>query len=156
MKTLQQTGDTIVEVMVVLAILGLATSISFATANRSLQSARQAQESSMATELLQTQVESLLSLRTGGTIFTVAQPNPPNSSYFCIDTSGATPVVSAPFGSNAVPGGSFPSACVIGNYYLSIQYSGPPNDNFTVEAQWSDVAGQGIDSATVVYGVHQQ
>ena len=41
-----QRGDTIIEVLIVLAVLGLAIGITYATANRSILNARQAQESS--------------------------------------------------------------------------------------------------------------
>ncbi len=61
-RSLTQRGDTIVEVMVVLAVLGLAMGISYATANRSLKNTRQAQENSEATALVKAQIEQLRSL----------------------------------------------------------------------------------------------
>jgi prepilin-type N-terminal cleavage/methylation domain-containing protein len=61
-KSLNNRGDTIVEVMVVLAILGLALGISYATANRSLLNARQAEENAQATHYVQSQIEILYNL----------------------------------------------------------------------------------------------
>lgn len=79
---LRQRGDTIVEVLIVLAVLGLAMSISYATATRSLLQAREAQENGVATVLLQSQIERLRTLKVSDTtIFTASQPS------FCINDS---------------------------------------------------------------------
>jgi type II secretory pathway pseudopilin PulG len=59
MKALQNRGDTIVEVLIVLAILTFALSISYASATRSLADAQLAQENSYATELAQSQIEEI-------------------------------------------------------------------------------------------------
>lgn len=147
-KSVGQRGDTIVEVMIVLAVLGLALGVSYATANRSLLNTRQAQENSQAAELVQAQVEALRSLAcsTGDpsckpdtTLFT--------ATPYCIDT-GANPY-------KAVPPGN--SACTKnGLYNLSISYANNATnpDTFTVTAQWPDVLGEGTDTVTTVYRVH--
>lgn len=56
-KRLNAAGDTIIEVLIVLAILGLSLAVSYATANRGLQQSRNAQEHSAALGLLDSQVE---------------------------------------------------------------------------------------------------
>ena len=56
-RKLNQAGDTIVEVMIVLAVLGLAIGIAYAAANRSLENARQAQENAEAVQLATTEYE---------------------------------------------------------------------------------------------------
>ncbi len=61
LKKLNQAGDTIVEVLVVLAVLGLAMSIAYATANRGLQQSRNAQEHSQALGIINSQIELLRS-----------------------------------------------------------------------------------------------
>src|SRR5579884_937422 len=82
---LNSRGDTIVEVMIVLAILGLAISIAYSTANRSLMEARQAQENSYAAEQVLKQIEAIRDL--GQT----ANPTPGNNifitSRFCVTYS---------------------------------------------------------------------
>lgn len=147
-KFVGQGGDTIVEVMIVLAVLGLALGVSYATANRSLLNTRQAQENSQAAELVQAQIEALrsLSCSTGDpsckpdtTLFT--------ATPYCIDT-GTNPY-------KAVSPSS--AACTKnGLYNLSVAYANNATnpDTFTVTAQWPDVLGQGTDTVTTVYRIH--
>lgn len=144
-------GDTIVEVMIVLAVLGLAIGISYATANRSLLNARQAQENTQATELVNAQVEQLRALST------ITDSTNPNyiyrSSYFCI--SGGSVV--GGFGSTApilTTYANYPGSCVNSFYHLSVKYT-VANDKFTVKAIWDDALGQGQDTVTFVYRLHQ-
>jgi type II secretory pathway pseudopilin PulG len=149
-ETRAQAGDTIVEVMIVLAVLGMAIGISYATANRSLMNARQAQEASMATELVQSQIEALQTLAGGGTIYT--------SDTFCITSGGSGPAVH-------VPSGSTDTACQMGEdnrYTVTINWNGatppadspqPGADTFTVKATWDDIEGQGKDTATMSYRI---
>ena len=56
-----QAGDTIVEVLIALTILGLALSIAYATASRSLTAIRLASETSNATAIAKSQVEQIRS-----------------------------------------------------------------------------------------------
>jgi prepilin-type N-terminal cleavage/methylation domain-containing protein len=139
--SLDQAGDTIVEVMVVLAVLGLAISISYATASRSLLNARQAQENSTASLLLQSQLETL---RT----FAANKSTSPNYIYrpsFCIDSTGNV---------------SLSPPCVFHNnlYNVTITYAasvgGQDGGTFTLGAQWLDVTGDGNDSVALVYRLY--
>ena len=134
-----QRGDTIVEVLIVLAVLGLAIGISYATANRSLMNARQAQESAKATELLRSQLESVRVLAKNGAS-APADQNIFVNTPFCISSTTAT-VVSPAAGSS--------NPCRFDDLYeVTITQD---NNKFTLRAQWEDVAGQGTDSATLVY-----
>src|SRR5579884_4195391 len=87
-KHLSSSGDTIVEVLIVLTVLGLALGISFATANTSLLNTRQAQENSEATEIAQSQIESLRELVSNGNIVP-ATWSP--STIFCAYTDNSNP-----------------------------------------------------------------
>jgi prepilin-type N-terminal cleavage/methylation domain-containing protein len=141
LKKTGQSGDTIVEVMVVLAILGLAISVSYATANRSLLNARQAQENSQASELVQSQVEALRTLTQIGTtpnVFTTALEN------YCLVPSGSTYVNQS---GNSCNMGSVP-------YTINITYA-VANDTFTITATWPDVLGEGNDTIQTIYRLHQ-
>ncbi len=156
-----QSGDTIVEVMIVLAVLGLAIGISYATANRSLLNARQAQEASLATEVVQSQVELLQTLAGGGSIY--------NNQTFCVTGTGSSAAVFPLTNTQAAnPPDSLPSNCMLAEanrYGVTITWSGatgnPLNpttdalDKFTVKASWDDVEGQGVDTATLVERIHQ-
>lgn len=134
-------GDTIVEVMIVLAVLGLAISISYATANRSLLNARQAQETSQAAELIQSQVESLRTMRQVGS--PIYQTNPP---YCLINGFHSWPTPTTP-----------DSHCtnIDSLYTISIIGAAPPGGTFTIQASWADVEGQGTDTATLTYRLYQ-
>lgn len=145
-------GDTIVEVMIVLAVLGLAIGISYSTANRSLLNARQAQENSRATELARSQVEWLVSLTCPSGDGNCADPNIPSSpSYrffhgpfpFCIDASAH-----AQDSSNA--------ACTVeGLYNIQVRYFNTASQPHTFEVQiiWDDVLGEGTDTVRMDYTV---
>jgi len=136
----QQSGDTIVEVLVVLAVLGLALSISFATAQRSLLGARQAQEHTEALEIAQAQLEDLQSLADNDIIY--GQP-----SDFCVtDPTGPTVATADP------TSGTDP--CLQGSFY-HIAISPPDSDTFTVSVTWDAVTGHGTDNVSLVYRLHK-
>jgi prepilin-type N-terminal cleavage/methylation domain-containing protein len=149
-------GDTIIEVMLVLAVLGLAISISYATANRSLINARQAQESSVATALIQSQLEAVRTLAP----LNPAPPAPPDLDVY--KSAPATYCIKTDVNNYVVVPTSDP-ACnpainddpASGSYSLSITYSAAPTDTFTAKATWPDVRDQGNDSATLVYRAHK-
>jgi prepilin-type N-terminal cleavage/methylation domain-containing protein len=147
-RHLRQRGDTIVEVMIVLAVLGLAISISYATANRSLLNARQAQENSEATRLAQSQAE-LLRSQDGNDSIYVAGNNP-----YCMNGSSVAMISDE----TALDTTSYPAACRSGDlpYYVYVQYAADPSNptpggTFTVHVLWDDILGQGQDSVTLTY-----
>lgn len=158
-----QRGDTIVEVMIVLAVLGLAIGISYATANRSLLNARQAQENSEATEYVQAQIENLRVLAPNSTpanlslatnIFRQTVP-------FCIKNLSANPPIETTAANCTFGGaGGFSYSVLIYNCdkYSTAPCSGLPggSDTMVIQAQWPDVMGQGTDTVTQAYRVHSQ
>lgn len=146
--SLKQRGDTIVEVIAVLAILGLAVSIAYATANTSLLDARQAQENSQAAERVATQIEDLIvmsanpSVPVGNYIFGYAADTP-----FCIDSTNANAIKL----SDATSG-----QCQYDSLY-NISITGPGSASgglFTVTASWPDVEGHGTDTVTLSYRLY--
>lgn len=141
LKKLNSSGDTIVEVLVVLTVLGLAISVSYATANRSLLDARQAQESSQATEVAQAQVEALR---------TQASVNP------AIFTPGVTFCLSAtpPYKIQYPPNCTTPQLASPNSISVTYNTATAPY-NFKIVVSWPDVAGQGNDTATLVYRLYQ-
>jgi len=145
-KALVERGDTIVEVMVVLAVLGLAVGISFATANSNLLAVRGAQENSQATALVQSQIEELryLSTNTSNNRNYIFIPSP-----FCIDSSNDVITFGPGLPTNL---NSYPPKCVSSFYHLEIVYA---SGTFTVSAYWNDVQGLGTDSVTLVYRLYQ-
>jgi len=142
-------GDTIVEVMIVLAILGLSIGICYATANRSLLNARQAQENSIATEIAQSQIETIRAL--------AAANNPSDNVFqsgpFCTYLVSGDYHVMAP---TTNPDTSYKTECTRENslYQIADTYDSS-KDTFTVVVTWPDVLGEGNDTVTQNYRTYQ-
>jgi type II secretory pathway pseudopilin PulG len=146
LKALNSFGDTIVEVMVVLAVLGLAISISYATANRSLLDTRQAQENSEATELVQAQLEALRTLTSAK-----VAPNPFQVAPFSFCISTTAPYTVLPYPLNSCK----QSYYTVLTTYTSLGIPGVTGGTFQVQATWADVEGQGNDTVTLLYRLYQ-
>lgn len=155
---LRQRGDTIVEVMIVLAVLGSALGISYSTANKSLLNARQAQESAEAAKLAQSQVESLYIL--------AAVTNDTDPNYIFND--GETFCVSAgnlvKFPGSVTPASvqrdldydaDYPAACksADGLYHYSVKFTGADH-KFNIVVVWDDVMGEGRDTVNLSYRIY--
>ena len=96
LKRLQQTGDTIVEVLICLAIVGSALTISYGTARRSLYQIQDAHERGIMLSLAQTELEILKANMAKDTHFTIYnqisnfQPAPWASGVSPIEQSDIT------------------------------------------------------------------
>jgi len=117
-------GDTIVEVMVTLAILGLAFSIAYATANHSLMLARNSEEHSEATQFLQSQIEQIRAyIAQDSANLTTLQGywsgGGSGHEDFCFDASGTVQA------SHIAPSQTDNPQCTFGNpslYQIAVQY----------------------------------
>lgn len=140
-----QRGDTIVEVMIVLAVLGSAIAIGYQTANRSLKSTRAAQENAYATSLLDSQVEEIRALTPG--VVDIYQDH----LRFCVDTKPAVSVAHR-FGTAA-----YDANCTnIENLYTIDDYYNVATNTFTLKATWDDPLGSNVPSSvTTVYRVYK-
>ena len=140
-----QRGDTIIEVMIVLTILGLAFSISFATANTSLQNTRQAQENSEATKYAQSQIEAL---RAVACVNGVEGCTPPSQlgadDPFCLLPSGDTYSAIDDVGDDCKQG-------VEGRYKVTLQRTDSTTKTFTASVVWDDIKGVEQNSVTLSY-----
>lgn len=139
-KRLGNRGDTIVEVLLALAVLGSALGIGYATANNSLKGTVQAQEHSQALKIAQDQAERLQANNTLSALYT--------STPYCL-TSANTKVPVTP-----------PGSCTDNNLYnKSIVYTGSsatdPNGYFTITVSWASIKGTGNDKVQLNYKVHQ-
>src|SRR5258706_10324416 len=87
MKKLSYTGDTIVEVLIAVAVVGSVLGGAFAASNRSQRSTQQAQEHTTALKIAESQVELLKvsSDQTSSAIYTTPH-------LFCIDSSNGSVV----------------------------------------------------------------
>ena|SRR5665213_2584303 len=150
-EELKMRGDTIVEVLISLAILGLAFGISFATANRSLLMARNAEEHGEALQYLNSQVELVRANSNLATLYTDTNPAPAPSIPFCMDSTQANPVVA-----------SSSAACKVGTegiYQESDTYTpavsnGSNQDIFSFTVKWPGVGNLGPQQEQLYYKVH--
>jgi type II secretory pathway pseudopilin PulG len=129
-------GDTIVEVMLAIAIVSAVLGGAFVSSNKSLQGARQSQERSEAMKLLEGQLERMkqLSSTPGNNLFT-------QSAQFCVnDTPAVRPI------SDTV-------ACrqgTDGRYAMSITRNA---NTFTALATWDRIGG-GQDRVQLIYRIY--
>lgn len=165
LRRLTQTGDTIVEVLIALAILGSAFGISYATANQGLSSARNSEEHSQALQYINKQLELLRSAAQN------ADANTPTGIFkqtvaFCLTESA--PVAVVPFTSGYTPGndatanvqatgsGKYPAACSVnGLYNYAITYTkGANQDVYKVYVSWQGIGTFGAQQETLSYKLH--
>lgn len=170
-------GDTLVEVMIALAIIGSVIAISYSTASRSLKVGRQAQERIEALKLAEGQVETLKLVGNNGNplraqlysaVYSRASGAPQS---FCLIVGGAPAIqfqsmISPTLETDPLTFGPIPavynSACAVGveqRYKLSIERSDSgavPNvlSTFTVRARWERLGG-GTDEVAISYRMHQ-
>lgn len=165
LRKLSQKGDTIVEVMIVLAVLGFALSIAYTTATRALSNTRQAQESSEATRLAQTQIEMLRALAPSKYNDTFD----PHDQYdifksrnpFCLATGAFSPYTiydyatgdTSPSSGGAIP----PNPCQNQGrskiYNQKVTYDSA-SGTFTILVSWDNVRGDGTDTVQMSYRVY--
>lgn len=157
-KTLNSSGDTIVEVLIVLAVLSLSFATSYSIAIKALGQARNAQEHSETLGNIDSQVEWLR--------YAIAHdvnPSLPVNRPFCMkspttydDSFPATYTVTSSAANDNLS--SYPIACTNGLYYSRIIYSGPtgPADgNFDIIIRWDGNASLGRQQEEINYRTYK-
>ncbi len=155
LKEIKERGDTIVEVLIAIAVVSLILGGAYVTTNRSLIATRAAEERGNALKLAESQVEQLKGLAKSNpdAIFGAATPMP-----FCISgfTSNVVTANSDPNLNNAEcklsAGGTPTSTQPV--YSLSI-IRGSDGNTFTVTNQWSDASGRINDNLRLIYRVYE-
>jgi prepilin-type N-terminal cleavage/methylation domain-containing protein len=149
-RALNQAGDTIVEVMVVLAVLGLAFAISYATANHGLIQSRNAEEHSQALGIVDSQVELLRSAFSQQV--TIAQ----DGTAFCMQ--GTAPIAGFGIGYPTAAAAAddfskYPNSCKQNIlYYESIVYD-TTNNNFDFRIRWDGLGNLGRQQEEITYKI---
>jgi prepilin-type N-terminal cleavage/methylation domain-containing protein len=174
----RQAGDTLIEVMIAVAIISLVITVSYATANRSLQIGRRTQESTEALKIAESQLEILKSMGDlrpdAQDIFGSTSTSPARSSLsFCVEPStiyAQNAIVSDVFSPSAnlntevagtIPTGTmtYNAACAVGpgaRYKRSITREDiGEQSTFTVRVRWESVSGRG-DEVALVYKLHKR
>lgn len=155
-------GDTILEVLISVAVLSLILSTSYALANRSTQANRQAAERSEAFKNTESQMESLKA-------YVSRSDNPalpPAGSKFCMKadntpTSTITDNISNPTAFQAVISANPELAvCKSGEFFYTYIQRGPDaasgigDNTFIVYTRWFNASATGVDQATMVHRIY--
>lgn len=147
-----QRGDTIVEVLIAVAVISLVLGGAYTATNRSLQSSRSAQEQSAAIKVVESQLEQLKGLadKPGGL------SSLPLS--FCLITSASGPVPTAT-GGPTNPCGLNAQGVTAGTndqpvYQIAITQ--PSTNTFQLRSTWTDVSGNATNSVQMSYRVYPQ
>jgi type II secretory pathway pseudopilin PulG len=153
-KTRLQAGDTIIEVLIVIMVLGSVLGGAFITMNRSTTNIRQSQERVEALKVAEGQVESLKSVVKSGNIAVFTAPAP-----FCLS---GTLVVAALTGSfptlNTDPLTTYVASCKDsgsgGRYNIAIEPNTPDTNTFLVHVRWFKYNAAGNEEVTLAYKVY--
>lgn len=147
---LNQAGDTIVEVLVAIAVVSAVLGTAYSITNRSTRTNQQSQEHSKALKVAETQLENLRAWsQTDNTILD-------GTDTFCMASTG--PVS---FGGNVVlpaAAGTYPAACheddgaATDRYQTGIKRDG--NDTYTAHVDWTGPTG-GNESVNLTYKVYK-
>jgi len=147
-----QTGDTIVEVLMAIVVVSVVLGAAYLSANQSLTSTRQSQERGEALQVAKEQVERLKSTATGPPPATI-------TSAFCIDSNSAYQTNTG-MGLNSMTNLSldnlsgYNAACIAQpRYHIGIEYFSAPDNYYKVHVRWDRVNGGGNDEVTVNYKV---
>jgi Tfp pilus assembly protein PilV len=161
-KKLNQTGDTIIEVLMALAILSSSLGISYATANNGLNQSRNAEEHSEALGLLDDQVEKL---RTN-----ISSDVLPPANFFCMTSTGtySSTFTNQYSQSDALDSqhdySAYPASCTYGLYYVSASSNGSdfgytntpatsPESNYTFTIRWNGLGTLGPQQESINYRI---
>lgn len=141
-RSRKMAGDTIIEVLLAMAVISVVLGSTYVVVNRSFRTTRQAQERSEAVKLLESQLEQIKVL--------VKDPNSGISTVnevFCINSSGGISVQSSPsFADDCQKFGTVP-----GYYRLELTKTG---DLYSAIIQWDSANGSGVDRASLLYKVY--
>ncbi len=139
----RQRGDTIVEVLISITVVGMVLGGAYVTANKSLIATRSSQERSNALKLAEAQVEQIkgLSNTNPNALFTAASP-------FCIYNQ--TTVLPTSDG-RCTQNTTGATATSEPKFHLSISRSG---NDFTIRNSWYNAGGTN-DHLQIIYRVYQ-
>lgn len=148
----KQAGDTIVEVMMVLAVLGLSFGISYATANRSLHESRNSEERGQALAMLGKQVELLRTTVTSSETLVPSTDTAKKNKPFCLDENGKVAWFT-------MADGTENPACISSDklYKMNIVFKDDGTSTggvYVATINWDGVGTLGKQQVQLKYGLH--
>jgi type II secretory pathway pseudopilin PulG len=144
-RSLRQQGDTIVEVLISIAVVSLILGGAYVSTNRSLQATRDAQERGVAIKLAESQIEQLKNIDKP-TLFGTTLKS------YCIVNGG---LVDSDDPACLVGADGLPTPPNSGPAYHIVVTPSVTNPNtFTVKNSWTSVRGDTQASVELAYRVH--
>lgn len=148
----RQRGDTIVEVLIAIAVISLVLAGAYVTTNRNLLATRAAQERGNALTLAESQLEQIKSLAVSDpdVLFGAGTPSP-----FCV--TSALSVASASDAACRMDSTGAPTATEP-VYSVSVTRDSPDGNGgylFTVTNRWVDPSGRRTDEVRLTYRVYE-
>ena len=146
LKKLTQRGDTLVEVLIAIAVISSVLAGAYAVTNKSLTSSRDAQERGNALKLSEGQLERVKTVVTTApdSVFGLTAPNP-----FCVNSANTPVAISnsaCRVDALGVATGGQPQ------YRMSIQRTG---NVFTLTATWDNIRGTGTSTVQLSYKAYE-
>lgn len=121
-----QAGDTIVEVLIAIAVVSAVLVGAFVLSNHSTQAVQDSQEHAQAQQILQGQVEQLRAHLQGAS-------SPVSDNYFCYDPSGHLRSISGPSPSS--------NPCAVDNRYNPVIYHATGSNLYDCTVTWDSLLG---------------
>lgn len=165
-KLLNNAGDTIVEAMISITVIGLTIASAYGIANRSLAAARHAQERGEAVKVAEGQLEAVKAVTSGAVKakagFDIFDPG----SVFCLNGTTAYTSFGSGWGSEIIPTDSdnldgYDNGCVFpdsdGLYHTAVQTEdlGDGRYQYTVSVRWFRLGG-GKDEVRMDYRIYKE
>lgn len=151
MKRLGQRGDTIVEVLICIAVVSLILAGAYVTTQRSSVGVRDSQEHAEALKLVESQLEQVRSNATStGDVFSSTTP-------FCMVNVAPVSATQQPNAAKCIEDSAGNATTGEPAYHLSITRSSSINSSslFTITASWDSVTGSGQAKESMVYRLYQ-
>jgi prepilin-type N-terminal cleavage/methylation domain-containing protein len=151
MRRLGQRGDTIVEVLVCIAIVSLILTGAYVTTQRSSVGVRNSQEHAEALKLVEAQLERVRADAAGGAgkVFSATTP-------FCMIDAGPVTALTGPDAGKCVQDSSGSPTTGQPAYSLAITRSASIGGSlFSIEATWDSVTGHGKAKESMVYRLYE-
>ncbi len=169
MKRLGSTGDTIIEVLISIAVVSMIIGGAFTSANRSLNATQAAKERDQGIRLAETQIEQLrAALKNAADITAIA-----GFSHFCMNATTLVVISAAvdpEINNDPLNASVYPAGCTLnsGNttytgadpsipYYVSVYHDTNPagdQDLYTARVRWDRAGGNGREQVVVRYRVY--
>jgi type II secretory pathway pseudopilin PulG len=145
-----QRGDTIVEVLIAIAVASSVLAVTYVTMNRNLTITRVSQERTEASKVAQGQIEALKARMDSGN--TVSYPS------FCIDITNNLSIILLPSGTPAASlaaetdFSTYPAGCRSNNIY-NFAIEEIDSRTFRFYVRWDRIGGGGKEEVIMVYKI---